>query len=85
VDGDFPGLEKKWAGPNGAWVFGVATLSQGKIEFAGCHGLRFFKRKMVEIAIESLGIPRRASVGELFLFGPVHPGSTDEVFAGRSM
>jgi len=32
--------------------------------------LRFLKREPVEIVIECLGIPRRASVGELFRFGP---------------
>jgi len=72
VDGDLPGLNKRWVGPNGRWVFGVATLSPGSIGFAGCYGsMRLLPRKPVEIVIESLGVPRRAGVGELLRFGPL--------------
>ncbi len=52
-------------------MFGLATLTPGTIGFAGSNAsLRFLKREPVEIAIESLGVPRRASVAEFFRFGP---------------
>jgi hypothetical protein len=52
-------------------VFGVATLTPGTLGFAGYYGsVRFLPRKPVEIAIESLGVPRSARVGELLRFGP---------------
>jgi hypothetical protein len=71
VDGDLPGLNKRWVGPNGRWVFGVATLTPGRIGFSGYYGsVRFLARKPLEIAIESLGVPRPARVGELLRFGP---------------
>ena len=71
VGGELPGLGKRWVGPSGRWVPGVATLTPGAIGFVGCSaGLRFLTREPVEIAVESLGVPRRASVGELLRFGP---------------
>jgi hypothetical protein len=64
VEGDHDGLSARW-------VFGVATLTPGVIEFVGTYGLRFLKRKPVRITIESIDVdPRRLKGRERILFLP---------------
>lgn len=64
VEGDHDGLSARW-------VFGVATLTPGVIEFVGMYGLRFLKRRPVRITIQSIDVdPRRLKGRERILFFP---------------